>query len=893
MIVILYKWGSYMLKKSISGFLVLTIILVMTVNVQATYDKKHYFDNNSIDGVTIDQFKSENQENDAEKKIDDKKLDNNFSGKTEKKVDKEKYKNDNLIVKLKDFDDVEQLDISQEIVSEYESFDSVAVKVPRGEELDDVKEELENNPIVESVEPEYIAGTSYIPPDPYYQSYQWNLKKVNLEPAWDITKGSSDTIVAIIDTGIGSQNDIYSTLINGCSVIGGVINQDTYPGEFSYDGGAYDSEGKDEYGFYIYPHGTAIASVIASAMNNSGIAGISPNVRIMPVKVFDDGKGYCSMNDVALAIKWASDHGADIINMSLGGPSAPDELSDAVDYAYNKGTVIIGAAGNEGSDEVNYPAKYDNVIAVGSTGSNDGVSSFSNGGIQLDVVAPGENIYTPYIGKHQSQSFLSVSGTSFSSPMIAGVAALIKSKYPSLTNRQISQIIYTSSKDLTSIHGWDSAAGFGRLDAYKAIKLAGNNVIWDNNDKISNAVPLGVTAKISSKLYPASDEDVYKITVSKPGNIKAVVSSSKDYDFVLVLTDKNGNMIDYVDENSGNEREILDTYISRTGTYYLWVTDYYGDFSDNDTYSLEMNPVYSNEIARYAGADKWNTAALISKNGWVNSDNIILANGDNFPDALAGAPLASRLNAPILLTSKNYIPSAVMNEINRLKPKNIYLLGGNLVISDNLESSLRSKGYNVQRLYGADKYKTAVEIGNKILDYSGSDTLVVANGDNFPDALSIGGFAGENGWPILFTNNKVLNSDTKKAINQWDIKKVIIVGGIKVVNESTEKELKNMGLSVERVAGATLWETNVKIVQRFKSSTDGIIVATGNNFPDALSGGAMAFKYSYPILLVKKHVAPSGVVNYLNSSRTDRCILLGGTLAVSDSVQNQIYNHIK
>ncbi|MFZ7133060.1 MAG: cell wall-binding repeat-containing protein [Eubacteriales bacterium] len=867
--------------------IVLLVVFMLTVNVQAANTK-----DNGLKNIPVDEFMKKyedvigNQKNAADK------MDKQSKAKIQKTVDKEKYLKNNLVVTLEDYDKLKEIDIQEKIVGKYETLDTVVVEIPKGKNIEQIKEKLRKIPGIVNVEQEYIAASNYIPQDPYYQTYQWNLKKINMEGAWNVTKGASNTIIAVIDTGVGAQEDINGVLINGAAVLDGVIHSDINPGDFSYDGGVDDIEVQDSSGFPIYPHGTAVAAVIASSMNTTGITGIAPNVKIMPIKVFKDGEGHCSFYDVALAIRWAADHGADIINLSLGGPVAPNELLDAVDYAYSKGVTIVGASGNDGIEQVSYPAYYDHVIAVGSTGSGDNASMFSNHGSRLDIVAPGENIYTPYIGDRLSNPFLLVSGTSFSSPTIAGVAGLIKSKYSSLTNDQITRILYTASKDLTSVSGWDANTGYGRVEALAALNLAANNSIWDYNDTISTSTTLGSTAKVSGKLYPAQDKDVYKLSITKPGNIKAIINSANDFDLMMILTDENGNVIDYIDDGGGSEKEVLDTTITNAGIYYLWVLDYYGDFSDNISYHLEMNPVAVGQVSRYAGADKWNTAALISNNGWVQSDNVILAYGNNFPDALAGAPIASHLNAPILLTSRDAIPACSMNEIIRLKPKTIYLLGGNLVISDSLEKSLKNKGYNVKRIFGADKYKTAIAIGQELINYYASDTIVLAYGGNYPDALSIGGFAGENKWPLLFTGNKTLNTDTKKAILNWDIKKVIIVGGNLVVSTNTENELKNMGITVERIAGEDKWETSIKIVKKFKAHTDGVIISTGNNYPDALTGGAFASKYSYPILLVQKNNATSSVLSYIGTSGADRGVILGGTSAVSNTVQNQVYSKI-
>ncbi len=227
-------------------------------------------------------------------------------------------------------------------------------------------------------------------------------------------------------------------------------------------------------------HGTHVAGIIAANTNNGqGIAGVCPECTILPLKTHDSD-GEETFSDVSTAIRYAVEQGAQIINMSFGKgkDSCTAELADAVNYAYNNGTVLIAAAGNASSTEndcpvkaalytyeMNYPARFGRVIAVGASNSNDSRADFSHYGPTLDVMAPGVSILSTYLnGGYESHS-----GTSMASPMVAGVAGLLLSQNPSLTPAQVQKILENSADDIGG-SGWDEKTGWGRINAAQALQ---------------------------------------------------------------------------------------------------------------------------------------------------------------------------------------------------------------------------------------------------------------------------------------------------------------------------------------------------------------------------------------------------------------------------------------
>ena len=271
---------------------------------------------------------------------------------------------------------------------------------------------LSHDPRVEHVEPVSILRASFVPNDPLYESKQWHLKRVGAEDAWEYTCGEGVT-VAVIDTGIAcydSGSFTKGTDLAGTRCVGGYNFVDN-------KAEAYDDHG----------HGTHVAGTIAQTTNNGmGVAGLAYCARLMPVKVLSKG-GFGTVANVAEGIRFAADNGAQVINMSLGGPIKSAVLEDAVDHAIKKGVLIVAAAGNSGKS-VGYPAAYPGVLAVSATDSNDKIAWFSSRGPEVAIAAPGVNVTQQTVcngGKDKCEVFGTFSGTSMASPHVAGAAAML------------------------------------------------------------------------------------------------------------------------------------------------------------------------------------------------------------------------------------------------------------------------------------------------------------------------------------------------------------------------------------------------------------------------------------------------------------------------------------
>lgn len=329
--------------------------------------------------------------------------------------------------------------------------------------------ELRASPDIENAELNYLYYTSYVPNDPLYPQ-QWAHTNTQASQGWDISQGSSNVTVAIIDSGVDfNHEDLKSNMMgdctNGCPTGKGYdfvdIDISTWESWGYNTISGEDYTGVDNNPSDFNGHGTHCAGIVAATGNNSkGVIGACPNCKIMPVRIGfsiqlnNQVFGVMEYEEIFQGIVYAAENGADVISMSFGGGAG--DMKSALDYASGLGVVLIGAAGNSDSDsaELSLPASYDKVIAVSATDRQNKRTFFSNYGYWVDIAAPGLDILStvPKIGSLSDPSgYRSLSGTSMATPYVAGVAGLILSKNPTWQEPDVRQALISGVNNPTTL----------------------------------------------------------------------------------------------------------------------------------------------------------------------------------------------------------------------------------------------------------------------------------------------------------------------------------------------------------------------------------------------------------------------------------------------------------
>ena len=398
---------------------------------------------------------------------------------------------------------------------------------PKPQAVEALMSALKSNPNVEFVEPNYIYQASFTPNDPgLSQQYGWT--NTQAYQAWDVTQGSSSTVIAIVDTGIQRNHpDLDSKIVPGYDY----VQNDTAPD---------DGNG----------HGTHVAGTSAAETNNAtGGAGMCPNCSLMPVRVLDNN-GSGTLVNVANGINYAANNGAKVINMSLGG-SGSSTLQAAVDNAWSKGVFMACAAGNSNTSSVtnSYPGAYANCFAVASTTNTDARSSFSNYGSWVEVAAPGSNIYSTWL----NSGYNTISGTSMATPHVAGLAGLLASQ--GLTNAQIRDRICSTSD---AISGTGTYWTCGRINAYRAVTGGGSNPTPTPTPVTPTPTPAPGTEKIVNGGFES-------------GTSPWVQSSTNGYQLIDTTRPHAGSYSAYLaDYNNGTDNIYQTVTVPSNGTLSYW-----------------------------------------------------------------------------------------------------------------------------------------------------------------------------------------------------------------------------------------------------------------------------------------------------------------------------------
>ncbi len=423
-------------------------------------------------------------------------------------------------------------------VHRIERLNALMLSIPDGADIREALNYYESHPDVLYAEPVVIRRVFWTPNDPLFpRQWHFDANHINMPAAWNKEKGSSTAIVAIVDTGIAYEDYPIPEY-----EAGEVASSDDYyhmAPDFTalqfvagYDVVHDDGHPNDQYG-----HGTHVAGTVAQATNNGiGTAGMAPDCKLMPVQVMNyKGSGYDFW--IAEGITWAVDHGADVINLSLGGP--PGQSSeiehDAIIYAHNKGVVIVASAGNSFIGILSYPAAFEECIAVAATNYNDTRAVYSQYGTGLDISAPGGATYedkngdgypdgvlqctykrvynaqTGVVAKVNEFAYHFFQGTSMAAPHVSGLAALLISHGITGVDN-VKNAIYTTARDLGT-SGYDKVYGWGMIDPAAALDYVPGAVHEESAPAITSVSSPGLFSHSTFINYTLPEEGQVTLTV--------------------------------------------------------------------------------------------------------------------------------------------------------------------------------------------------------------------------------------------------------------------------------------------------------------------------------------------------------------------------------------------
>ncbi len=410
---------------------------------------------------------------------------------------------------------------------------------------------------------------------------------------------------------------------------------------------------------------------------------------------------------------------------------------------------------------------------------------------------------------------------------------------------------------------------------------------------------VAVGADGSARTSAVADSNPDRVTNVRPLPGSVVGTTDVDLRAVLVVDEDPHDVsvtVDGVEVPATTEREANATVVTATvddlveGPHEVAVSATHGDQTTARSWSVTAS---ERSLHRLAGGDRFATAVAVSKNlyGQGQASAAVLARADDFADALAGAPLATSVDGPLLLTSTDTLPAATAEELRRVLAHDapVHLLGGPVAISQAVEDELTAAGHDVVRHAGSDRYATAGRVAEQL---PASDTVVVASGTRFPDALAASVPAARDGWPVLLTATDTLPDATVEAITDLDPGAAVVVGGEVAVGGAVGRQVEDIVDDVERVSGPDRYATAAAIAARFFDTPREVTLASGRDYPDALGAATRAGGADAPLLLVDPLALPPGTSDALRSLRPASLVVHGGPVAISQDVADAAHHAI-
>jgi len=621
--------------------------------------------------------------------------------------------------------------------------------------------ELVARGLVVSAEPDVMRTSTAVPNDPRF-SEQWYLQTpgsstqgIDLPSAWDITRGSSSVVVAVIDTGRLDHPELSGRLVDGYDFVSQTKN--------SKDGDGWDSDETDvgdwsESDDPLYTctvgdpfkssswHGTHVSGIIAANADNSvGIAGVAPNVRVQHVRVLGTCGGRTS--DEAVAIRWAAGLPVDgvplnptparVINLSLGSQTACAAVEQAaIDEAVAAGVTVVVAAGNAGLDlDTNdfAPSKCANVISVAALRFDGSRASYTNYGSSIDVAAPGGpgGILSLQNGgtrtADSSWTYGYKQGTSMSTPIVSGIAALVLSVNPNLTPAQVESIIESSARPFpTGVSTPCSSnpsdtfhCGTGIADAGAALRLAAQQLPQNStpSTRLGSTGDRFTTNLAVEALADRTDVILVSGSVYPDGLAASALAKQENADIVLVPPTGLGS-----EQIAAIVRENPQTVWILGGPQAIPTSV---ETQLTTSTSLGGAGLDSSRIERVFGATRYDTAVEVSKRidtiaYLAAQPTAIIVRGDSFADAVIAGPAAFGITGgigshPVFLVNRDTIPAGVVEQLRARQITSVLVVGGTSVVSEAVRLGIQSLGINTTRVAGPDRYATAAALGQLLI----------------------------------------------------------------------------------------------------------------------------------------------------------------------------------
>lgn len=799
------------------------------------------------------------------------------------------------------------------------------VDVPDGMSAEAYAATLEELPGIAYAEPNYPVSIAWTPDDPYFNTVtpeepdQWGPRLVGAVDAWDVARGGGVTI-AVVDTGVDLTHPELASKLDTANDRD-LVNDD--------------SNANDDNG-----HGTHCAGIAAAVTDNGlGIAGMAPAATILPIKTLD-ASGNGTTADLAAGIDWAVAHGADVVNLSVGGAYGTTTLHEAVKRAVYAGVVVVAAAGNE-SAPVFYPAAYPECIAVAATDQSGARTSYSNWGREIDLSAPGgtsgDAIWSTVPGGYGYRH-----GTSMATPHVTGAVAVLFSAGMRPDERIAHATLEASALDVDD-EAWDQLSGYGLLQLDRAltylkegdtappttvddtvpsypdeaeIHLTATDGQWNVATTYSRLDdgPLARGTRVATNVwgshtlaywsvdFAGNTEEPREITFEVDDTVPPVTKSDAVGTYhgsariKLSASDAcSGIATTTWSLDGGPETDGALVSITDAGHHTLefWSEDRAGNKEDTQAASFVLYGAA--DVQRIAGADRYATAIAASRStfGTGSVANVVLATGEDFADAVSASPLAGVFGSPVLLTRRSGLPDGVLAEIGRLGASRVLIVGGSTAVSANVERALAASGLRVERVFGADRYETAAAVAARVRQEIGAaaEAAFLVRGDNFADALAVAPAAYRQHYPVLLTRPGALPGSADAALQASGADNVYIAGGSTSVSAGVQHQVEAMaGVSTTRIAGADRYETAALVAEAAHAhgwaTGSFAVVATGADFPDAVGGGPVAGAMGGVLLLTRPAQLPESTRAFIQKHGKAGAPLrvFGGTPTVSEEV---------